>query len=255
MGKLNEEVKSSQKSHDMKNIIMALMLVTLIASLVVNYLVLSQLSKISGDLHSQGSQPVSGDSDNIGKQEQALLLPVNSDMYKIRDIYQRIINREVVKDDYLIGISIDNQLKEDIKEYNELVPRLKGLFAERAFRVLISLFMLKDEDGEFYKPNVLSYLESPSDIRRYTEIIADLSLYKNCTELLRNDSRLAFIISIEGGGSYGMWPYLWHTEYLREHEDVKEGLNRLFDLVERIITALDKEYANIYYKELERLLP
>jgi hypothetical protein len=43
-----------------------------------------------------------------------------------------------------------------------------------------------------------------------------------------------------------MWPYFWHTEYLRDRDDIKEDLNRLFDLTERIITSLDKEYENIY---------
>lgn len=63
----------------------------------------------------------------------------------------------------------------------------------------------------------------------------------NCTDLLKGDSRLAFIIYSEGGGSAGMWPYFWHTEYLRGHEDIKENLARLFDLAEKIITSLDKE--------------
>lgn len=92
-------------------------------------------------------------------------------------------------------------------------------------------------------------------MREYAEIITDLSLYKNCTELLCNDSRLAFIIFTEGGGSGGLWPYFWHTEYLNDYDNVKEDLNRLFDLVERIITSLDKEYESLYFIEMERRFP
>jgi hypothetical protein len=137
-------------------------------------------------------------------------------------------------------------MREDIKEYNKLVSRLKGFFVEQAIRTLIVTFGLKgikNEYGEIYAPN---YLDIPSDVREYAEIIADLSLYKNCTELLCNDSRLAFIIYSEGGGSGGRWPYFWHTEWLSDHDDVKEDLKHLFGLVERIITSLDKEKTQGY---------
>jgi hypothetical protein len=254
MSKSNEEVKSSRKSLDMNNIIMVLISVTLIASLVVNCLLLGRLTKISEGSRSQDTQPVAADTGDIGEQGQFSFLPITPDMYKIRDIYQQIINREVVRDDYLIGISIDDQLKEDIKEYNELVPILKGFFSYQAFRTLKSLFMLEDEDDEdSYKPSVVKYLELPADFRRYVEIITDLSLYRNCAKLMSSDPRLVFIISVESGGSYGMWPYFWHTEYLRGHEDIKERLNRLFDLVDSIIVSLDKEYEDIYHKELEQI--
>jgi hypothetical protein len=68
---------------------------------------------------------------------------------------------------------------------------------EQAIRTLIATFELKGpkyEDGKLYAPD---YLDIPPDVREYAEIIADLSLYKNCTELLCNDSRLAFIIYVE----------------------------------------------------------
>lgn len=43
----------------------------------------------------------------------------------------------------------------------------------------------------------LNYLELPAEVREYAEIVAELSLYKNCTELLCNDSRLVFIVYAE----------------------------------------------------------
>lgn len=244
-----------RKKPGMKNIIIALILVVLIISLFVNYLILGKLSKITDNLHSQGLHPVSGGSDDISEQEHGFIISINPDMHKIRHIFQQIIDREVIKEDSLVGLSIDNQLKDDIREYNSLVPELKGFFSDQAVKTLIALFELKDiknEYGWIFAPN---YLDIPPDVREYAEIIADLSLYKNCTELLCSDSRLAFIIYAETGGSSGLWPYFWHTEYLRDRDDVKEDLNHLFDLVERIITSLDKEYENIYRKELERLFP
>lgn len=254
MQKISEENKSSPKSLNMKNIIIALILGILILSLLINFLILGKLSKIPDNFHSQGWYPVWGGSDGImSEQEQALFFQINPALDKVRHLQQQIIEREVIKDDSLIGAPINNQLKEDIKEYNKLVASLKGFFAGQAIRTLIVAL-----DVEIYDKRELfahHYLEIPSDVREYAEIIADLSLYKNCTELLKNDSRLAFIIHVEGGGSGGLWPYFWHTEYLSNHDDVKEDLNDLFDLVERIITSLDKEYENIYYIKLGRRFP
>jgi len=249
MQQLNKKITSLRKPCGINILIMTLISIVLILSFVFHYLLLSKVTKVSEDLHSQGLQPAPG-YNNVYEQRQALFPINNPEIYKIRDIYQQIINRQVVKEDYLIGISIDNQLMEDIREYNELIPRLKGFFSMQAVKTLIGVFELKgikDEDGRIFAPE---YLNIPPEVREYAEIIADLSLYKNCTELLCNDSRLAFIIYSEGGGSAGLWPYLWHTEYLREHEDIKEDLNRLFDLVERIIASLDKEYENIMKSNL-----
>lgn len=243
MPKIGEESKSSPKSLYIRNIIIVLTSIILTLSLATNFLVLSKLSKIQGNLNSQDSRPVWGESDSpISGQEQELFLQMNPALNKIKHIQQQIISREVIKDDELIGVSIDSKIIEDIKAYNELVPKLKGFFADQAVRLLRAFLEQKSADDKLYAPD---FLEIPSDIREYVEIITDLSLYRNCTELLRSDSRLAFIIYSEAGGSGGMWPYFWHTEYLRDNGDIQEGLDRLYELVEKIITALDKEYENL----------
>jgi hypothetical protein len=113
MQKVSEENKSSPKSLDMKNIIIALILVILILSLLTNYLILSKLSKIPDNLYSQGRQPVWGNSDGvISEQEQELFLKMNPAIDKIKYLHQQIIDRKVIKDDSLISVPIDNQLKE-----------------------------------------------------------------------------------------------------------------------------------------------
>jgi hypothetical protein len=259
MHKMSEENKSTPRLLGMNNIVTAMILPVLIFSLLVNILILNKLSKIPGYLLSQDVKPASGSADSIiSEQDQGLYLKMDPALDKIRYLQQQIIDREVIRDDCLIGVPIDNQLKEDIREYNRLVPGLKGFFAEQAIRTLIAVLELEIEDelvkrygGANYELYAPDYPDIPSDVREYAEIIAELSLYRNCTELLSNDSRLAFIIYSEGGGSYGMWPSFWHTEYLRDREDIKENLNRLFNLVEKIITSLDKEYENIYYIKQE----
>lgn len=263
MQKMSEENKSTPRLLVMKNIFTALILLVLIFSLLVNILILNKLSKIPGYLLSQDVKPASGNSDSIiSEQDQGLYFKMDPALDKIRYLQQQIIDREVIRDDILIGVSIDDQLKEDIKEYNRLVPGLKGFFTEQAIRTLIAVLELEIEDelvkkygGTHYELYAPDYPGIPSDVREYAEIIAELSLYRNCTELLYNDSRLAFIIYTELGGSYGRWPYIWHTENLNDREDIKENLNRLFDLVEKIITSLDKEYENIYYIKQEQRLP
>lgn len=232
MKKTGEENKSSTKSLDIKNIIIALMSVLLTLSLLFNFLILGRLSNIQDNLNCEGLQD-------------GLFHQMNSTLDKIRHLRQQVIDREVIKEDDIIGVPIDNQLKEDIKEYNKLVSMLRGFFSEMAIETIIAVLEPRNEDGEIYAPDTRNYLELPSEVKEYTEIIADLSLYRDCTELLCNHPRLAYIISHEGGGSYGLWPYLWHTEYLREQDYIRESLNRLFELVEKIITSLDNEYEQL----------
>ncbi|HOQ76445.1 MAG TPA: hypothetical protein PK369_07765 [Thermoclostridium sp.] len=250
-----------------------LILIILVFSLFVNILIFNKLSRITGELQSKDTEPASVELDSISgseaqsiplkidtaldgikyPQEQKISLMKNPDLDRIRYLQQQIIDREVIRDDCLIGLPIDDQLKADIREYNELVSSLKGFFAKQAVHVLITLFELDlgeyavDEDGSYFWLYTADYLNIPPDVREYVEIIADLSLYRNCTELLCGDPRLAFFIYNEGGGSGGMWPYFWHTEYLRGYEDKREDLDRLFNLVEGIIASLDRVYENSYY--------
>jgi hypothetical protein len=78
----------------------------------------------------------------------------------------------------------------------------------------------------------LNYIDIPSDVREYAEIIADLSLYRNCTELLMQRLSPSFHhIFRRRRFLRNVVLIFWHTEYLRGHEDIKEDLNSFFDLV------------------------
>lgn len=75
MQKRIEENKSSPKLFNMNHIIIALILVILILSLPINFLILSKLSNISGNLHSQDLRSVWVNSDGIiSEQGQELFL-------------------------------------------------------------------------------------------------------------------------------------------------------------------------------------
>ncbi|MDD4189378.1 MAG: hypothetical protein PHX37_04750 [Eubacteriales bacterium] len=255
MLKTSEETPSPLRSFDSKsshkiNIIMILIIVILTLSLLIGFLILQKISKDPTDRQFQCCCPLVEGSEGMDiEQKQALVLKNKLTCGLIMQLRRQIIEREIIRDENLIGLPADEKLKADIEEYNALVPRLKGYFSEQALRVLIGVFDLKNEEGELYTPHARYYPDIPSDVRKYAEIITDLSLYKNCTELLCSDSRLAFIIYDEGGGSYGMWPYLWHTEYLRDNPDIKEALDRLFELTESIVTSLDDLFENSGFQD------
>lgn len=100
MQKISKESKLSLRSLNMKNIIIALILLVLIFSLVFNILMLNKLSNIPGYLPSQNVVPVSWSSDSItSEQGQEIFLKVNPALEKIRYLRQQIIDREVIKDD------------------------------------------------------------------------------------------------------------------------------------------------------------
>jgi len=252
MRELNKEMKPSARSYDKRNIIIALLFSFLILNLLLMLLMYSKISKPGDNLYHQDSQNSSEGIDGISKEQlKEACLYMDPELDKIRYLRQQIIDRKVIKEDCLTGISFNDQTLDDIREYNKLVPRLKGFFADQAIKTLTGVFELKNSDDKIYdRINALNYIEIPPEVREYSEIIAELSLYKNCTELLCSDSRLAFIIYSESGGSAGMWPYLWHTEYLQGHDDVKEDLDHLFDLTDRILTSLDSQYKTIHRMKL-----
>lgn len=168
---------------------------------------------------------------------------------KIELVKQHITDRLIIKDEDLVGVNINNRMKADVMMYNKIIANLKGYFLDAALKTLIGVLDARDKDGELYRTvSAIGYLQIPIEIRRSAEVIAELSLYKNCTDLLRSDLRLSYIIESEGGGSAGMWPYWWHTEYLSGREDIKSDLQKLFVLVDDITVYFDKLQQKIYDK-------
>ncbi|MDD4495303.1 MAG: hypothetical protein PHV32_13355, partial [Eubacteriales bacterium] len=101
-------------------------------------------------------------------------------------------------------------------------------------------------DWNFWKPffweaedGLPDYLDIPADVIGMIELIAHYSLYRNCTQLFLDDPVLYPIIEKELGGSGGLWPYFWHTEFLDDVPEVKEGLADYFELEENLIKQLE----------------
>jgi len=178
---------------------------------------------------------------------QQKIVIITPQLERLKFLQKKIMDREVIKDEDLFRISVDKEIRNKIKSYNKKVAYLKGFFAEQAVGTLIGVFQLTNEEGEtdFYH-STLDYFRWPAEVREYAEIIANHSLYRNCTELLCNDPKLAYMISVEESGSAGMWPYWWHTEYLRDREDIKKLLKKLFDLVDELTNYFESEYDKMY---------
>jgi hypothetical protein len=232
------------KMSDLSRILVVLFIFSVILIVAVQALTLGKVSKILS-LYSESLNETqeNREVESVG-QEKEYILRTNPVAKRMDGIYEKIMNREIVFDDLLIGVPLSAELLEDISEYNGLVRNLKGFFSDLAVKNMIALFELpRNPDGSLFAPD---YRKIPEDVREYVEVITDLSLYKNSTELLCSDSRLAFIIYSEGGGSAGMWPYFWHTELIKDRKDIQEDLNRLFELTEKIILSLDEEYEKLY---------
>lgn len=82
--------------------------------------------------------------------EQKLLLKLTPLIERISFLQQQVYSREIIKDETLLGLDVNEEIKAKIKEYNKLVPFLKGIFAEQAIGTLIGVFQLKNEEGEMF---------------------------------------------------------------------------------------------------------
>lgn len=152
-------------------------------------------------------------------------------------IIKKINDRQVVEDEYFSYVGDNTELGNMLRDHNELTAIYREFFLNRATRTMIGVFQLKPEDGS---PD---NLDIPADVLGMIERITHYSLYKNCTERFLDDPVLSPIIEKEAGGSAGLWPYLWHTVYLNDVPEVKEGLADYFDLEEDLIKQLE-DYKN-----------
>ncbi|NLD87374.1 MAG: hypothetical protein GX633_03850, partial [Clostridiales bacterium] len=90
---------------------------------------------------------------------------------------QQIENREIIRDESISKLDFTDDAKEKIKEYNKLTYSLKGFFSEQAIGTLIGVFQLENDKGETHHyHSTLNYFKLPEEIRKYAEIIANLSL-------------------------------------------------------------------------------
>lgn len=172
----------------------------------------------------------------------------SSIIVNINAIIKKINDRQVVEDEYFSYLGDNTELDEMLREHNELTAIYHEFFLNRATRTMIWVFQLEPYFYLKAEDDLPDDLDIPADVLGMIERIAHYSLYRNCTQLFLDDPVLSPIIEKEAGGSAGRWPYFWHTEYLDDVPEVKEGLADYFDLEEDLIRQLEG-YKNELKKE------
>jgi len=160
---------------------------------------------------------------------------------KIREINDKIINREIVESSYFYYISDNEELLGNVVRYNDLTASLTGYSTMRAARILIVLFELEDENEEPFVLGSLGYLDFSEDVREKINRIAKLSLYENSGKLMQADPELAYLLESDGGGSYGLWFAYWHPLYIgMDNEDMKKLFLEYFELEKTLFSQLEE---------------
>lgn len=157
----------------------------------------------------------------------------SSTITNIETILEKINERQVVEEIYFRYLGDNTELVDMLRDHNKLTAFYYEFFYNRAKNTMIAVLNLETEDG------ALDRSDLPDDFDEMIERIARYSLYKNCTQMFLDDPVLYPIIEKEAGGSAGQWPYWWHTLYLNDLPEVKEGLASYFELEEELVKQLE----------------
>lgn len=147
-------------------------------------------------------------------------------------IIEKINERQIIEEEYIIELNGDTQLRNRLEKYNEYTASLYEFFLKQAKGTMLGVFNLKSEEDA-------GKIDIPISFTELVERIAHYSLYDNCTKLFLDDPVLYPIIDKEAGGSAGQWPYWWHTIYLDHTPNVKEDLVVYFNLEEKLVEQLN----------------
>ncbi len=164
--------------------------------------------------------------DNQDSREEEILL--------VEEIKNKINMRKIVNETYFSSFSDDSKLIEMLNEYNQRTQEYYEYFYQVARDAIDFVF-----DEVDFAPDILPAY--PVSVEVYEEMvlrIADNSLYKDCTQRFLEDPLLVLIIEKEAGGSAGLWPYFWHTEYLNHLPEMKRNLANYFLLINDIEKSL-----------------
>lgn len=152
---------------------------------------------------------------------------------EINEIIEKINDRQIVEDEYFTYVGDNEEIVEKLRSYNEFTVTYYKFFYDRAAVTMIWVVMPEKDTGS---PDISGL---PEDVLDMIERVAHYSLYKECTQLFLDDAVLYPIIEKEAGGSAGRWPYVWHTEYLGDVPEIRDGLNEYFKLTEELVVQLE----------------
>jgi len=138
-------------------------------------------------------------------------LPLNEDYHK-----DKIRNRQVIEDTYINCLD-DEKLVEHLREYNKITAENHAILAENAVETMRYFFCIENEP--------YSHFDGNENVRKYAAKVAEYSLYEERANMMYADDELGTLLSLEMGGSAGVWPHFISFE----EED------RYFRLVEELL--------------------
>ncbi len=160
--------------------------------------------------------------------------PSLDDLYKIEkvnEIRDKIIGRETVESDYYLYYIPDSQLADMVKEYNKLTAEMTYYFNRMSIGICAALLNIEDTTN----PPSYAHAALPKEVHEMEARMTHLALYENCDELYRTDPLFMEHLTIEAGGSYGMWAYRMHDNL---DAGAQQTLTKYFELIEQLTSAL-----------------
>ena len=137
-------------------------------------------------------------------------LSVDKDYHK-----DKISNRQIVEDTYINCLD-DEKLVENLCEYNKITAENHAILAENAVETMRYFFCIENE------PN--SHFDDNENVRKYAAKVAEYSLYEERANMMYADGELGALLSLEMGGSAGVWPSFISFEGEAEYFKLVEEL-------------------------------
>ena len=138
-------------------------------------------------------------------------LPLNEDYHK-----DKISNHQVIEDTYINCLD-DEKLVEKLRAYNKMTAENHAILAENAVETMRYFFCIENEP--------YSHFDDNENVRKYAAKVAEYSLYEERANMMYTDEELGALLSLEMGGSAGIWPR--HIGF--------EGEAEYFKLVEELL--------------------
>ncbi len=137
-------------------------------------------------------------------------LPLNEDYHK-----DKINCRQVIEDTYINCLD-DEKLAENLREYNKITAEKHAILAENAVETMRQFFCIENEP--------YSHFDGNENVRKYVAKVAEYSLYEERANMMYADDELGTLLSLEMGGSAGVWPrfisFEGEAEYFRLVEEL-----------------------------------
>ena len=138
-------------------------------------------------------------------------LPVDKHYHK-----EKIDCRQVIEDTYINCLD-DEKLAEKLRAYNKMTAENHAILAENAVETMRYFFCIENEP--------YSHFDDNENVRKYVAKVAYYSLYEERANMMYADEELGTLLSLEMGGSAGIWPR--HIGF--------EGEAEYFKLVEELL--------------------